>query len=64
MAVPLGMVTGVGGGMMRDILLAEIPTVPRAGAGGHWQPAAPSPHRNNNRWCAPLLWATSDGHSL
>jgi uncharacterized membrane protein YeiH len=73
MAVPLGMVTGVGGGMMRDILLAEIPTVLRAdlyaiaalaGAGGHWQPAAPSPHRNNNRWCTPLLWATSDGHSL
>ncbi|MGB9391934.1 MAG: TRIC cation channel family protein [Xanthobacteraceae bacterium] len=30
MAVPLGMVTGVGGGMMRDILLAEIPTVLRA----------------------------------
>jgi uncharacterized membrane protein YeiH len=30
MAVLLGMLTGVGGGMMRDILLAEIPTVLRA----------------------------------
>jgi uncharacterized membrane protein YeiH len=30
MAALLGMVTGVGGGMMRDILLAEIPTVLRA----------------------------------
>ena len=30
MAALLGMVTSVGGGMMRDILLAEIPTVLRA----------------------------------
>jgi uncharacterized membrane protein YeiH len=30
MAALLGMVTGIGGGMMRDILLAEIPTVLRA----------------------------------
>ena len=30
MAALLGMVTGVGGGMMRDVLLAEIPTVLRA----------------------------------
>ena len=30
MAALLGMVTGVGGGMMRDILLARIPTVLRA----------------------------------
>ena len=30
MAVLLGMLTGVGGGMMRDLLLAEIPTVLRA----------------------------------
>jgi len=30
MAALLGMLTGVGGGMMRDILLAEIPTVLRA----------------------------------
>ena len=29
MAVLLGMLTGVGGGMMRDLLLAEIPTVLR-----------------------------------
>jgi uncharacterized membrane protein YeiH len=26
----LGMVTGIGGGMVRDVLLAEIPTVLRA----------------------------------
>ena len=30
MAALLGMLTGVGGGMMRDLLLAEIPTVLRA----------------------------------
>jgi uncharacterized membrane protein YeiH len=30
MAVVLGMVTGIGGGMARDVLLAEIPTVLRA----------------------------------
>src|SRR5256885_3034745 len=30
MAITLGMVTGIGGGMMRDLLLAEIPTVLRA----------------------------------
>jgi uncharacterized membrane protein YeiH len=30
MAALLGMVTGIGGGMVRDILLAEIPTVLRA----------------------------------
>jgi uncharacterized membrane protein YeiH len=30
MATMLGMVTGIGGGMVRDILLAEIPTVLRA----------------------------------
>jgi uncharacterized membrane protein YeiH len=30
MAVLLGMLTGVGGGMARDILVAEIPTVLRA----------------------------------
>jgi uncharacterized membrane protein YeiH len=30
MATVLGMVTGIGGGMARDILLAEIPTVLRA----------------------------------
>ncbi|RXH10634.1 trimeric intracellular cation channel family protein [Bradyrhizobium guangzhouense] len=30
MSVVLGMVTGIGGGMVRDVLLAEIPTVLRA----------------------------------
>ena len=30
MATVLGMVTGIGGGMLRDVLLAEIPTVLRA----------------------------------
>jgi uncharacterized membrane protein YeiH len=30
MAVLLGMLTGIGGGMVRDVLLAEIPTVLRA----------------------------------
>jgi uncharacterized membrane protein YeiH len=30
MAIVLGMVTGIGGGMARDLLLAEIPTVLRA----------------------------------
>src|SRR6185437_2239904 len=30
MATALGMLTGVGGGMARDVLLAEIPTVLRA----------------------------------
>jgi uncharacterized membrane protein YeiH len=30
MATLLGMVTGIGGGMARDILLTEIPTVLRA----------------------------------
>ncbi len=30
MAALLGMLTGIGGGMMRDVLLAEIPTVLRA----------------------------------
>ena len=30
MAIALGMVTGIGGGIVRDVLLAEIPTVLRA----------------------------------
>jgi uncharacterized membrane protein YeiH len=30
MAIVLGMVTGIGGGMVRDVLLAELPTVLRA----------------------------------
>src|SRR5262249_10120091 len=30
MAISLGVVTGIGGGMVRDVLLAEIPTVLRA----------------------------------
>lgn len=30
MAALLGMLTGIGGGMMRDVLLAEVPTVLRA----------------------------------
>jgi uncharacterized membrane protein YeiH len=30
MAIVLGMVTGIGGGMVRDVLLAEIPTVLRS----------------------------------
>jgi uncharacterized membrane protein YeiH len=30
MAALLGMLTGIGGGMTRDVLLAEIPTVLRA----------------------------------
>jgi uncharacterized membrane protein YeiH len=30
MAVVLGMVAGIGGGMVRDMLLADIPTVLRA----------------------------------
>lgn len=30
MAIMLGMLTGIGGGMVRDVLLAEIPTVLRA----------------------------------
>jgi uncharacterized membrane protein YeiH len=30
MAITLGMVTGIGGGIVRDVLLAEIPTVLRA----------------------------------
>lgn len=30
MAIVLGMVTGIGGGMVRDVLLVEIPTVLRA----------------------------------
>jgi uncharacterized membrane protein YeiH len=30
MAALLGMLTGIGGGMARDVLLAEIPTVLRA----------------------------------
>jgi uncharacterized membrane protein YeiH len=30
MAAPLGMLTGIGGGMTRDVLLTEIPTVLRA----------------------------------
>jgi uncharacterized membrane protein YeiH len=30
MAIVLGMVTGIGGGMARDLLLAEIPTVLRS----------------------------------
>ena len=30
MAISLGVVTGIGGGMARDVLLAEIPTVLRA----------------------------------
>ena len=30
MAALLGMLTGIGGGMLRDLLLAEVPTVLRS----------------------------------
>ena len=38
MAIVLGMVTGIGGGMARDVLLAEIPTVQNYMPSRHWQP--------------------------
>jgi uncharacterized membrane protein YeiH len=65
MAVPLGMVIGVGGGMMRDILLAEISTVLRADLYAIAALAGAAvvaignllhlPPPNNNPWCTPLL---------
>lgn len=40
MAIVLGMVTAIGGGMVRDVLLADIPTVLRAEAYAVAAPAA------------------------
>lgn len=55
-AVMLGVLTGIGGGMLRDVLVSEVPTVLRAdlyavaaltGAavvvGGHYLPLSPTP---------------------
>src|SRR5436190_2980285 len=73
MAALLGMLTGVGGGMVRDILVADIPTVLRADlyAIAALAGAAvvvigdllhlPRPHDNRPR--ATLLWIASHGHS-
>ena len=74
MAALLGMLTGVGGGMVRDLLVAEIPTVLRADIYAVAALAGAAvvvigqllhipPDRHNNRRCASLLWAASDGHS-
>ena len=74
MAALLGMLTGIGGGMMRDILVAEIPTVLRAdiyalaalaAAAVVVSRAVPphSPDCHNDRRRAPLLWAAPYGHS-
>ena len=74
MAALLGMLTGIGGGMMRDILLAEIPTVLRsdiyalaalaaAAVVVSGQFLAHSPDCHNDRRCASLLWAAFYGHS-
>jgi Glycine transporter len=63
MAALLGMLTGVGGGMMRDLLTGRNSHGPadrplrgrRAGrrcGGGDWEPAAPSADRNDNHWRA------------
>jgi glycine transporter len=66
-AALLGMLTGIGGGLARDILVAQIPTVLRAdiyavaaltGAVVIGQPLH-VPHRHNDHRCAALFRATA-----
>ena len=67
------MLTGIGGGMTRDVLLAEIPTVLRADlyaiaalVGAAVVVIGDLLHlsdRNDNRRRATLLWIASHGHS-
>ena len=64
-AALLGMLTGIGGGMARDVLLAEIPTVlrrpvrrrrpGRRGRGGDRRPAPTPVHRGDGRGRGALL---------
>ncbi|WOH53267.1 trimeric intracellular cation channel family protein [Bradyrhizobium sp. sBnM-33] len=72
MAALLGMVTGIGGGMARDVLVAEIPTVLRAdllccrrfgrcGGGGCRQSVAHSLNRDNDCRGSTVLWTSPDG---
>jgi uncharacterized membrane protein YeiH len=67
MATALGMVTGIGGGMVRDVLLAEIPTVLRCrarGSGGRGSRAhaALATGSGDCGWIDPLLRTARDGH--
>ena len=74
MAALLGMVTGIGGGMVRDVLVANTPVVLRtdiyavaalAGAAvvAYLQLAKSSSYYNDSGRCASLLWAAAHGHS-
>lgn len=72
-AALLGMLTGIGGGMTRDVLLAEIPTVLRADlyarrssrcrGRSRRRGLAPSIGRRCCRRGASVLWASVHGHS-
>lgn len=74
MAALLGMSTGVGGGMARDLLVAEIPTVLQseiyavaalagAAVGGDRNDTGNSVGRHSDVWRGPLLWPASYGYS-
>jgi uncharacterized membrane protein YeiH len=72
MAPLLGMLTGIGGGMLRDLLLAEIPTVlrivccrraRRGGRGGSGSCAELPADCDGNRRRSPLLWNTLYCHT-
>jgi uncharacterized membrane protein YeiH len=68
MAALLGMLTGIGGGIVRDVLLAEIPTVLRSDlyalaaacrrrSGGRWRAPSVSIRRHRDRWRTCLFWS-------
>ena len=73
-AMLLGMLTGIGGGMVRDILVMEIPTVLRtelyavaallgAAVVVFGKNAESSHFRSGNCRCTPLLWTPLYGHA-
>ena len=73
MAPLLGMLSGIGGGMLRDVLVAQIPTVLRAelyavaalagASGGSGSYAGHSADRDGNRRRGPLLRDSSHCHT-
>jgi hypothetical protein len=74
-ATLLGMLTGIGGGMVRDVLVREIPTVLRTElyasrgpdrrcCGGNWKHAASLVLWGGSSRRSPLLWAPIYGDAV
>jgi hypothetical protein len=72
MAALLGMLTGIGGGMVRDVLVAEIPIVlrrslrrrrpGRRGGSCDWQPTAIPLKRSDDRGGSAVLRTSRHGY--